>query len=316
MATDTVMHEPLEVDTTFDIEIYNKDNNLDFDMCVKGDDGRGVFSTKIQYLAGTSPTEIPVGDWSDTIVEVEQGQYLWQKITYTYTDDSEYITYLNVYRAKDGDFVNSVTMQYQQGNNSTTIPTGTWSDTFITVDPGKFLWTKIAYTFTNGDTEYQYIPTYMGDNGATFIPYIDEDGVIHWTNDKGLVNPTAVNIKGPKGDTGERGYCPSASVEKVGSVATITITDLEGTTTATVADGTGDMSKDEFVYAGGTGVVLNSQAVNGYSVDNTAETDSIWTSDKILSETTKTYYGSTTPSGSLGKNGDIYILIEDLPPSI
>ena len=28
-----------------------------------------------------------------------------------------------------------------------------------------------------------------GDGGATFIPYVSADGVISWTNDKGLPNP-------------------------------------------------------------------------------------------------------------------------------
>lgn len=41
-----------------------------------------------------------------------------------------------------------------------------------------------------------------GDNGATFTPAVSTSGVISWTNDKGLTNPSAVNIKGPKGDTG------------------------------------------------------------------------------------------------------------------
>ena len=39
-----------------------------------------------------------------------------------------------------------------------------------------------------------------GEDGATFIPYVSAEGVISWTNDKGLANPTPVNIKGAKGD--------------------------------------------------------------------------------------------------------------------
>lgn len=35
------------------------------------------------------------------------------------------------------------------------------------------------------------------ENGATFTPSVSESGVISWTNDKGLENPTPVNIKGP-----------------------------------------------------------------------------------------------------------------------
>lgn len=44
-----------------------------------------------------------------------------------------------------------------------------------------------------------------GENGATFIPSVSEDGVISWTNDKDLENPTPVNIKGKDGEKGETG---------------------------------------------------------------------------------------------------------------
>lgn len=38
-----------------------------------------------------------------------------------------------------------------------------------------------------------------GENGATFTPSVSTDGVISWTNDKGLANPQSVNIKGTDG---------------------------------------------------------------------------------------------------------------------
>lgn len=44
-----------------------------------------------------------------------------------------------------------------------------------------------------------------GQDGATFTPSVDDSGNLSWTNNKGLVNPDPVNIKGPKGDTGEPG---------------------------------------------------------------------------------------------------------------
>jgi hypothetical protein len=44
-----------------------------------------------------------------------------------------------------------------------------------------------------------------GDDGATFTPSVDSAGNLSWTNNKGLANPPTVNIKGPKGDTGEGG---------------------------------------------------------------------------------------------------------------
>ena len=44
-----------------------------------------------------------------------------------------------------------------------------------------------------------------GEDGATFTPSISEEGVLTWTNDKGLENPISVNIKGPQGEKGLQG---------------------------------------------------------------------------------------------------------------
>lgn len=44
-----------------------------------------------------------------------------------------------------------------------------------------------------------------GENGTTFTPSVNASGDLSWSNDGGLENPATVNIKGPKGDTGEQG---------------------------------------------------------------------------------------------------------------
>ena len=44
-----------------------------------------------------------------------------------------------------------------------------------------------------------------GKDGATFIPSVSEEGVISWTNNGNLPNPTPVNIKGEKGADGKDG---------------------------------------------------------------------------------------------------------------
>ena len=44
-----------------------------------------------------------------------------------------------------------------------------------------------------------------GDTGPYFIPSVDEQGNLSWSNNGQLENPTTVNIKGPKGDTGNQG---------------------------------------------------------------------------------------------------------------
>lgn len=57
-----------------------------------------------------------------------------------------------------------------------------------------------------------------GNDGATYTPHVSSDGIISWTNDKGLPNPEPVNIKGlkgDKGDTGERGIPGETPVKGV-----------------------------------------------------------------------------------------------------
>lgn len=44
--------------------------------------------------------------------------------------------------------------------------------------------------------------------GATFIPSVSTDGVISWTNDGDLPNPSEVNIRGPQGLPGVAGKTP------------------------------------------------------------------------------------------------------------
>ena len=44
-----------------------------------------------------------------------------------------------------------------------------------------------------------------GKDGATFTPEVSQEGVLSWTNDKGLDNPGSVNIKGPTGPAGPPG---------------------------------------------------------------------------------------------------------------
>lgn len=40
------------------------------------------------------------------------------------------------------------------------------------------------------------------ETGATFTPQISKEGILSWTNDKGLTNPEPINIMGPQGVSG------------------------------------------------------------------------------------------------------------------
>ena len=105
-------------------------------------------------------------------------------------------------RGEDGRGVVSQTLEYQVGDTSTTIPTGTWSSDPIEVPQGKYLWTRTTFTYNDDTVMVSYNISYFPVNGATYTPSVDADGVISWTNDAGKPNPEPVNIKGPKGDMG------------------------------------------------------------------------------------------------------------------
>ena len=84
-----------------------------------------------------------------------------------------------------------------------------------------------------------------GQNGATFIPSVDADGNLSWTNDGGLENPQTVNIKGPKGAPGEAGAAGAdgATASEVAAVlpqtTALDFTNWDsGSFTETLSDGT------------------------------------------------------------------------------
>ena len=76
-----------------------------------------------------------------------------------------------------------------------------------------------AVTFTDGETFQQKYDTgklrgqtgatgaagAKGANGTTFTPSVSSAGVLSWSNNGGLNNPTSVNIKGPQGVKGDAG---------------------------------------------------------------------------------------------------------------
>lgn len=64
-----------------------------------------------------------------------------------------------------------------------------------------YMWDNAAGDFVNQGG-------LQGANGAVFTPSVAADGTLSWTNNGGLENPDAVNIKGPKGEPGTNGRTP------------------------------------------------------------------------------------------------------------
>lgn len=71
-----------------------------------------------------------------------------------------------------------------------------------------------AKTYKDNAKTYMDNAKNYSENVNVFVPSVSAEGVLSWTNKAGLTNPTNVNIKGAKGDTG------SAASIKIGSVTT------------------------------------------------------------------------------------------------
>lgn len=94
-----------------------------------------------------------------------------------------------------------------------------------------------------------------GDKGTTFIPSVDTDGNISWSNTDGIANPETVNIKGPKGDKGSDATVPIATIEILGKIKP------DGKTTFVDEDGT--------LHAKGGGATITPpKPVNNPTIEN------------------------------------------------
>jgi hypothetical protein len=93
-----------------------------------------------------------------------------------------------------------------------------------------------------------------GDKGTTFVPSVDTDGNISWSNTDGITNPETVNIKGPKGDRGSDATVPIATTETLGKVKP------DGKTTFIDEDGT--------LHAKGGGTTVTPKPVNNPTIEN------------------------------------------------
>lgn len=78
-----------------------------------------------------------------------------------------------------------------------------------------------------------------GEDGATFTPSVSEDGTLSWSNDKGLKNPSDVNIKGEKGSNGNDGK-DGTSVTHEWNGTILSVTSASGTSSVDLKGAKGD----------------------------------------------------------------------------
>ena len=181
---------------------------------IAGKDGVGIKTTLIEYAVNTSGTTKPTSGWSTNIPTVPQGQYLWTRTTWTYTDNTTEQGYTvarmgaDGAKGNDGVSVKTITTTYQAGTSGTTPPTGTWLTTPPTVAENQFLWTKIEIALDNGTKSTGYSvgkmgaqgqPGEKGDPGAPGTPGngIKSSSVTYQVSTSGTTTPTGTWVSTP-----------------------------------------------------------------------------------------------------------------------
>ena len=159
-----------------------------------------------------------------------------------------------------------------------------------------------------------------GENGATFTPSVSSDGTLSWSNDKGLTNPSPVNIKGEKGDAftyedfteeqlaslkGENGK-DGISVTHSWNGTTLTVTSASGTSSANLKGEKGDKGETGATGTNGT----NGKDGTSVTVTNVSTSTADGGNNVVTFSDGKTLTikngskGSTGATGAKGDKGD------------
>ena len=133
-----------------------------------------VSSTSVTYQIGASGTTKPTGEWSSSVPNVPNGQFLWTKTVVTYSDGKSTEAYSVSYKGTNGTngsngtsvTVSSTSVTYQTSTSGTTPPTGTWNPTVPNVPNGQYLWTKTVVKYSDGKSTESYSVSYKGTNGT------------------------------------------------------------------------------------------------------------------------------------------------------
>lgn len=129
---------------------------------VDGTTGNGVKSIAVTYAVGTSGTTAPTTGWQQTPPNVTGGQYLWTRIIWTFTDNSNQTTYSVARFGQDGISVTGTQSEYVQTTSSVE-PTSGWSTTRPTPQIGMWLWVRTRNTLSNGSyTNWIVTSSYTG----------------------------------------------------------------------------------------------------------------------------------------------------------
>lgn len=180
---------------------------------IAGKNGVGIRGTTVLYGISASDSIAP-GTWSQTPPKLIQGQWLWTKTIWAYTDNTNETGYQKVYIARDGNSgvdgipgkdgvgIRSTSITYAKGVSGTVPPTTGWVSQVPSVPAGQYLWTKTVWSYTDNTNETGYSVSKIGEQGAK--------------GDKGDTGPKGdQGIPGVKGADGKTQYTHIAYADTV-----------------------------------------------------------------------------------------------------
>ena len=141
-----------------------KDGN-DGNDGLPGKDGVGIRNTTITYAAGTSGTVAPTSGWSSQVPNVPEGNYLWTKTVWEYTDNTNETGYSVAKMGPQGPKGDRGEQGLQGPKGDQGIPGPKGAD-------GRTQYTHIAYAdssdgnkdFSTSDSNREYIGIYVDFN--------------------------------------------------------------------------------------------------------------------------------------------------------
>lgn len=146
-----------------------------------------------------------------------------------------------------------------------------------------------------------------GPTGATFTPSVSGEGIISWTNDKGLDNPSSVDIKGPQGDRGPQGETGQDGKAATISVGTTTSGDPGEQASVTNSGTSSDAVFNFVIPRGEQGTPGNDGITPEISAGKTV-TGNPGTSASVVKDSTSTesnvIFNFTIPRGDKGEQGN------------
>ena len=129
----------------------------------------GIESVDVEFYLSTSTTALSGGSWQTVAPAWVEGRYMWTRTKTTMSDGS--ITYSDpACIGGTGRGIRSFDEQYYLSTSNTTQTGGSWENSPQAWVDGKYMWTRVIITYTDGSTKTTDPVCVTGGTGATGSP--------------------------------------------------------------------------------------------------------------------------------------------------